>query len=95
MRKVEEIFEYAKVLVYAIGFRLCKNEVKHINESLKTKSIPTPKLLIKSHKKLTSKGDLPTRLVIAATHLLANFAKVGYRGLKKYWKIMRLIIQDS
>ena len=79
---VVEICEYAKVLVYAIGFKMSKNEVGHINESLKTKSIPTPKLLIKDHKKLTSMGELTTRLVIPETNLSATFAKVGYLGLK-------------
>ena len=43
---------------------MSKNEVGHINESLKTKAIPTSKLLIKYHKKLTSMGEFPTTLVI-------------------------------
>ena len=61
---------------------MSKNEVGHINESLKEKAIPTPKLLIKEHKKLTSMGELPTRLVISATNFSANpAAKVGYLGL--------------
>ena len=61
---------------------MSKNEVGYINESLKTKSIPTPKLLIKNHKKLTSMGELTTRLVIPETNFSATFAKVGYLGLK-------------
>ena len=63
---------------------MSKNEVGHINESLKTKGIPTPKILIKYHKKLTSMGELPTRLVIPATNFSATFAKVGYLGLRTY-----------
>ena len=51
--KVTEISEDTKLLEDAIGFRISKNEGEHINESSKTKSIPTPKLLIKDHKKLT------------------------------------------
>ena len=65
---------------------MSKNEVGHINESLKTKAIPTPKLLIKDHQKLTSMGEFPTRLVIPATNLSATFAKVGYLGLKNILK---------
>ena len=80
--RVVEICEDAKVLVYAIGFKMSKNEVGHINESLKTKAIPTHKFLIKDHKKLTSLGEIPTRLVIPATNFSATFAKVGYLGLK-------------
>ena len=54
----------------------------HINESLKTEYIPTPKILIKDHKKFKSNGELPTRLVIQATNFSDTFAKVGYLGLK-------------
>ena len=79
---VVEICEDAKVLVDAIGFKMSKNEVGHINESLKTKAIPTPNILINAHKKLTSMGEFPTRLVIPATNVSAIFAKVGYRGVK-------------
>ena len=44
--------------------------------------IPTPKILIKDRKELTSTGDFPTRIVIPATNFSATFAKVGYLGLK-------------
>ena len=57
-RRVVEICEDAKVLVDAIGLKMSKNEVGHINESLKKKAIRTPKLLIKDHKKLTGMGEL-------------------------------------
>ena len=35
--KVRYIFEKARELVHEVGFQLQKNEVGHINESLKTK----------------------------------------------------------
>ena len=41
--KVREIFEKSRELLDEVGFQLSKNQVRHINESLKTKSIPTPK----------------------------------------------------
>ena len=66
----------------AIRLRTYKNEVGHINESLKTKAIPTTKILIKYHKELTIMGDFQTRLVIPATHFSATFANLGYLGLK-------------
>ena len=40
--RVTEIFEDAKVLVDAIGFKMSKNEVGHINESLKTNLFQHP-----------------------------------------------------
>ena len=65
--KLTEIFEDAKLLVDEIGFIMSKNGAGHTIESSKIKAIPTPKLLIKCHKKLTGNGDLTTRLVIPAT----------------------------
>ena len=78
----------------AIGFIMSKNEVGRINESLKTKAIPKLKLFINDQKKLTSKGDFPSRLVILETNLSATFSKVRYLGLQKYWRRMRYIIQN-
>ena len=87
--RVVEICDNAKVLVDTIGSKMSKNEVGHINESLKTKAIPTHKLLIKDHKKLTSMGEFPTSIVIPATNFSDTFAKVGYLGLKNILKQMR------
>ena len=79
---MREIFEKSRELLYEVGFQLSKSEVGHINKSLKTKSIPTPKLMIKDHKKLNTKSEFPKRLVIPATNFTATFAKVGYLGMK-------------
>ena len=46
--KVMEIFEYEKLLVYEIGFILYKNEVGHINESLKNNLSQHPKYCSKA-----------------------------------------------
>ena len=46
------------------------------------KSIPTPKIFIKYHKKLKRNEEFPTILVIPETNFSATFAKVGYLGLK-------------
>ena len=66
-----------------MDFRLSKKEAKHIAKMIKSRSIPTPKLLIKDHKKPNANGEFPTRLVIPATNFSATFAKVQYMGLKK------------
>ena len=42
-----------------------------------------PKLLIKNHKTIKKKGELPTRLVIPATNFTATFYKIGYLGIKR------------
>ena len=80
--KMREIFEKSIELLDEVGIQLSKIEVGHINKSLKTKSIPTPNLLIKYHKNLNTNGKVPTRLVISATKFTDIFAKVGYLGMK-------------
>ena len=80
--RATEIIEDEKVLVNAIRLRMSKNEVGNINKSLKTKSTPTHKRLIKYHKELTSMGDFQTRLVIPSTKFSATFTNLGYLGLK-------------
>ena len=65
-----------------VGFQLSKTVLGHIKKSLKTKSIPTPKLMINHHKKLNTNGEFPTRLVIPATKFTTTSTKVGYLGLK-------------
>ena len=48
----------------------------------KKKYFPTPKLLIKDHKRLTRMGEFPMRVLISATNFSATFAKIGYLGVK-------------
>ena len=75
--KVVDIFEDENVSVDSIVFRMSKNDVGHINESHKTKAIPTTKLLIKYHKKLKMNGYFPSILVTLTINFSANFVMVG------------------
>ena len=68
--------------MHDFGFQLSKIEVGHVNKLLKTKSIPTPKLLIKDHKNTSTNGKFPTRLIIPATNFTVAFPELGYLGLK-------------
>jgi hypothetical protein len=62
---------------------LTSNESNFIRETLETKSIPTPTLLIKDHKPLEEDGNFPRRIIIPATNFTAGFPKVGYQGIRK------------
>jgi hypothetical protein len=83
--------------------RLCsKGERDFIQESLKSKAIPSPKLLIKDHKKKDKWGNFPTRLVIPATNFTSAFPKLGsYMGIKKIFDdekvnyMKKMIVQAS
>ena len=65
------------------------------------KAIPTPKLLIKDHKKPNKDGDYPTRIIIPATNFTAGFPKLGFSGIKRIFDknninyMKKTIIQSS
>ena len=48
-----------------------EDECNFIKETIDSKSIPTPKSLIKDHKDLNEDEDFPTRIVIPATNFTA------------------------
>lgn len=60
-----------------------KNEAGYLSELINTGAIPTPKLLIKDHKKLNKNNKFPTRLVVLATNFMAAFSRMGYMGIRK------------
>ena len=62
---------------------LSVQEGNFVRQSLATKSIPAPKLLIKDHKTINEKGEFTTRLVIPATNFTTTFSKIGYLGIKR------------
>ena len=44
---------------------------------------PSPKLLIKDHKKVDKDGNFPTRLVVPANNFTSAFPKLGYMAIRK------------
>ncbi len=50
---------------------------------MKSRAIPSPKLLIKDHKKADKQGNYPTRLVVPANNFTSAFPRMGYLGIKK------------
>jgi hypothetical protein len=62
---------------------LSKDEYKYAEETLRSKAIPVPKLLIKDHKTPDDKGFFPTRLVVPATNFTSCFPDLGYRDIKR------------
>mmetsp|Transcript_21389 Transcript_21389/g.42838 ORF Transcript_21389/g.42838 Transcript_21389/m.42838 type:complete len:106 (+) Transcript_21389:364-681(+) len=54
------------------------SEFVFVKESILSKSIPTPKLLIKDHKKKDDNDEFIRQLVIPATNFTAAFPKLGY-----------------
>ena len=63
--------------------KLSVQEENFVIQSLATKAIPAPKLLIKDHKTFNNKGQFLTRLVVPATKFTATFSKIGYLRIKR------------
>ena len=77
------LFEDANCLLDKLKMELSVQEENFVRQSLVTKAIPAPKLLIRDHKTINEKGGFPTRLVIPATKFTATFSKIGYLRINR------------
>ena len=68
--RLTEIVKEAEKLLASMKDLTNDSEFSFVKESIVSKSIPTPKLLIKDHKKKDDHGEFIRRLVIPATILL-------------------------
>ena len=78
---LSNIFNEALALALANRSTFSRAEFNYVIGILESRSIPTPRLLVKNHKPLHN-GEYPTRLVVPATNFTAGFANLGYRGIK-------------
>jgi hypothetical protein len=83
MRKLIQTLEEAKKLLKGLEDVMSEDEYYFVKESLNSKAIPSPKLLIKDQKEINNDGNHPTRLVVPATNFTAALSKLGYIGIKK------------
>ena len=60
-----------------------KGEQGYVESWIKSRDVPTPRLLVKDHKDQGKDGFWPVRLVIPATNYTQCFAKMGYKIIKK------------
>ena len=76
-------------------------ELVHATSVIKSCGVPTPKLLVKDHKKQDPHGNCPTRLVILASNFIAAIPHLGCQGIKNLLEefkipcVDRIIIQAS
>ena len=80
--KLIKIHKEGNELLSTLGNTLSEKEMGFVEEALESRAVPTPKLLIKDHKLMNSKGKYVTRLIVLATNFTAAFPKVGYLGIK-------------
>ena len=81
--KVIALFEDMNKLLEKVKMDFSVQENNFVRQSLVAREIPSPKLLIKYHKTINDKGELPTRLKIPATKFTATLSKISYLGIKR------------
>ena len=81
--KLVQVFEDVNDLLESLAPIMSEDEYSFVKESVNSKAIPAPKLLIKDHKEIDDDGNYTTRLVVPATHFTSAFPKLGYIGIKK------------
>ena len=79
--KLVALFEDTNKLLDKVRMELSVQEENFVRQSLATREILSPKLLIKDQKRINEKGELLTRLVIPATNICATFYKIVYLGI--------------
>ena len=81
--KLTEVKDKAEKLLDELLPIISEKEAWFLQQSIKSKAIPTPKLLIKDHKDPDELNNYPTRLVVPANNFTSAFPKLGYMGIKK------------
>ena len=81
--EVVALFEDANKLLDKVKMELSVQEENYVRQLIATKSIPSPKLLIKYHNTINEKGEFPTRLVIPRQNFTTTFSNIGYLGIKR------------
>ena len=78
----EETVEFAD----SIHDFISTDEYDFIQESLMSKAIPRPQLLVKDHKPVEASGDFPTCLVIPAMNFTVALSKLVSLKIKKCFR---------
>ena len=69
---------------------LSEKEVIFLSKTLESKSISTPKLIIKDHKKANKHGNYPFRLIVLANNFTSAFPRLGYLGIKRIFSTEKI-----
>ena len=65
-----------------------------LSKNLESKDIPTPKLILKDHKKDGKDGDYPSRLIVPANNFISGFPKLGYLGIKRIFDSLEVNYEE-
>lgn len=99
--RLSSTYKEAQELLEKFEPLMNKGEYEFIEQFIKTRRIPMPRLLIKDHKPTNDDGTYPTRLLVPATNFTQCFAKLSYKAIKAIFDandinpMKRTIIQSS
>jgi hypothetical protein len=81
--KLVQVFEDGNELLESLEHAMSEDVYFFVKESINSKVILAPKLLIKDHKEINDGGNYPTRLVVHVPNITSAFSKLGYIGIMK------------
>jgi hypothetical protein len=82
--KLVQVFEDANGLLENLEHIMSEEEYTFVKDSINSKAIPSPKLLIKDpHKEINDNSNFPTRLGVLAINFTTALSKLGYIGIKR------------
>ena len=79
---LERVEEKAMEVFHTYKPFMDKREQDYVEKWIKSRDVPTPRLLVKDHKDKKENGFWPVRLVIPATNYTQCFANMGYKIIK-------------
>lgn len=82
VKKACEIYEESEEFFDDKEFLISHKERIEMQDELKNKSMPTPKLLIKEHKEKIGNGQFLTRLAVLAINFTSIFSKIRCLAIK-------------
>jgi hypothetical protein len=92
--RVVEIHTESYEMLESMSIRLSKKEVEFLTERIKSKAIPSPKLLIKDHKDPDENGCFDLRLAVPATNFTAGYSLLGGEGIKTMFESKGIVWGD-
>ena len=85
-RKLKQVYNKRMDILEEISWLMGKKEKAAVQESLNSKSIPQPQLLVKDHKLPNEEGDFPTRFLVPAKNYCSVFSQFGCKAIQTIFR---------
>ena len=92
VHEVKCIKNQAIEILEKLQYKLSKNEFDAVKHQIDLCVVPTPRLLVKDHKKTKPNGSYPGRLVVPAQSFNSGFSKLDYTAIKDCFDRCNIVI---